>query len=121
MTGRLMVFDFDYTLIDENSDTYVVFELSKDPEAAKHRLSQASKQNAWTRGMDTEMRVLAEEGRLLKDLETCLAEIKMEPEIRNAMKHLSSEGWDVRILSDANTWFIPVILKANGVMEYVKA
>ena len=57
--SSLVVFDFDETLISVDSDRYVVQNLAGDQwSPLKQALIEASKQNQWTKGMDSAMMAL---------------------------------------------------------------
>ena len=52
--------------------------------------------------------------------EGCLQQIQVEPSLKSEILRLSGKGVDVRVLSDANTFFIDTILKSNG-LESIRA
>ena len=60
-SSRLLVLDFDWTVINCNSDTDVVEHFAGDEDelrAMRGRLNEAGKSDAWTKGMDAEMDLL---------------------------------------------------------------
>eukprot|EP00288_Rhodomonas_lens_P007509 CAMPEP_0177739676 /NCGR_PEP_ID=MMETSP0484_2-20121128/27154_1 /TAXON_ID=354590 /ORGANISM="Rhodomonas lens, Strain RHODO" /LENGTH=243 /DNA_ID=CAMNT_0019253757 /DNA_START=9 /DNA_END=740 /DNA_ORIENTATION=- len=115
----LVVLDFDFTVIDVNSDTFVVEKLSTETAQAMQRLKEASKENQWTAGMDREMACLHQRGVSIDQIESCLASVPIEPALKGVLTDLSSKDVEFRVLSDANTMFIEVILKANGLDQAV--
>ena len=61
LSSMLLVLDFDWTVINCNSDTDVVEHFAVDEDelrAMRARLNEAGKSDAWTKGMDAEMDLL---------------------------------------------------------------
>mmetsp|Transcript_37317 Transcript_37317/g.72868 ORF Transcript_37317/g.72868 Transcript_37317/m.72868 type:complete len:244 (-) Transcript_37317:131-862(-) len=117
--GHLVVFDFDHTMIGCNSDTWVVEKLSKRRDEVMGALGQAGQRNAWTQGMDEAMGSLHEDGVSLDSIRSCMEAIEIDEGIKASVLRATSQGGDVRVLSDANTLFIDWILKANGLSDSV--
>ncbi|KAF9082460.1 hypothetical protein BGX23_012450 [Mortierella sp. AD031] len=106
---RLFVFDFDWTLIDADSDYFVFEHLSA--ELSKIQLDAIGKVQ-WT---DLQQRLLGElfdRGITREDIERTLSSIPFAPERIEALKLMKEQGSDLYILSDANTVYIETILKA---------
>ncbi|KAK3846336.1 MAG: putative phosphatase-domain-containing protein [Linnemannia gamsii] len=106
---RLFVFDFDWTLIDADSD-YFVFE-HLNAELSKIQLNSIGKVQ-WT---DLQQRLLGElfdRGISREDIERTLSNISFAPERIEALKLMKEHDSDLYILSDANTVYIETILKA---------
>jgi pyridoxal phosphate phosphatase PHOSPHO2 len=110
----LIVLDFDWTVINSNSDTDVVEAFATNIDECRARLKEAGSARAWTNGMNTEMGMLHGKGTTVQEIEEYLMSIKIERELSDAIKLASASGAIIHILSDANTWFIDVILRANG-------
>ncbi|KAF9339751.1 hypothetical protein BGZ91_004827 [Linnemannia elongata] len=109
---RLFVFDFDWTLIDADSDYFVFEHLSA--ELSKIQLDSIGKVQ-WT---DLQQRLLGElfdRGVSREDIERTLANIPFVPERIEALKLMKEHGSDLYILSDANTVYIETILKAYNI------
>jgi len=107
-----VVFDFDWSLVNENSDTWVVERLAP---ALEPRLRIAEEGN-WTKTMDG---VLAEmtgpRGVTRHQLDAALASLPVDPAMLEAARHAAAApGTELRILSDANTHFITTILARHG-------
>eukprot|EP01024_Parvocaulis_polyphysoides_P066202 TRINITY_DN7756_c0_g1_i2.p2 TRINITY_DN7756_c0_g1~~TRINITY_DN7756_c0_g1_i2.p2 ORF type:complete len:305 (-),score=29.43 TRINITY_DN7756_c0_g1_i2:49-963(-) len=109
------LFDFDWTMIECNSDPYVIEGIGAKSEL--DRLQSIGEQ--WTKTVDwclvfaqTKLKVTVEEIR--QQLRT----IKMAQSLINAIKQISEEH-DVIILSDANQFFIDEILESNGLVENI--
>ncbi|KAG0314906.1 hypothetical protein BGZ97_008836 [Linnemannia gamsii] len=109
---RLFVFDFDWTLIDADSD-YFVFE-HLNAELSKIQLDSIGKVQ-WT---DLQQRLLGElfdRGVSREDIERTLTSIPFAPERIEALKLMKEQGSDLYILSDANTVYIETVLKAYNI------
>ncbi|KAG0280384.1 hypothetical protein BGZ95_010296 [Linnemannia exigua] len=106
---RLFVFDFDWTLIDADSD-YFVFE-HLNAELSKIQLNSIGKVQ-WT---DLQQRLLGElfdRGISKEDIERTLSSIPFASERIEALTLMKEHDSDLYILSDANTVYIETILKA---------
>ncbi|KAG0290453.1 hypothetical protein BGZ96_006077 [Linnemannia gamsii] len=109
---RLFVFDFDWTLIDADSDYFVFEHLSA--ELSKIQLGSIGKVQ-WT---DLQQRLLGElfdRGVSREDIEQTLSSIPFAPERIEALKLMKEQGSDLYILSDANTVYIETVLKAYNI------
>ena len=111
---HLVVFDFDWSLINENSDEYVVHAL--DPgggiwAAAEKKLAEGMQ---WTALMDWVAQELHAAGHTAADMQAALARVPMLPSVLCAVSIARAAGADMRILSDANTLYIRWILEALG-------
>ncbi|KAF9927952.1 hypothetical protein FBU30_002740 [Linnemannia zychae] len=105
---RLFVFDFDWTLIDADSD-YFTFE-HLNAELSKIQLDSIGKVQ-WT---DLQQRLLGElfdRGVSRENIERTLCSIPFAPERIEALTMMKEQGSDLYILSDANTVYIETILK----------
>ncbi|KAF8935759.1 phosphatase phospho-type [Dissophora ornata] len=109
---RLVVFDFDWTLIETDSDFWVIKtlggELSNEQEAPYQTM-------LWTDLQELLLGKLYDRGVTRQDLERTLREIPFTPEIIAALRLMKSEGAELCILSDANTFYIDTILKAHRI------
>ncbi|KAG0243143.1 hypothetical protein BGW41_002783 [Actinomortierella wolfii] len=109
---RLAVFDFDWTLIEADSDHWVMQALNpalRDAQIAEEEVVQ------WTDLQQKLLGELHEMGFRRSHLEAALRSIPFTPEMIETLKFLKSQGTDICILSDANTVYIDVILKAYGI------
>ena len=107
----LVVWDFDFSLINENSDTYVIRQL--DPTGllwaeADKKLHDGM---GWTQLMDWAVGELYSLGHNAEALSRILATIPVMRGAREAVRHASDSGAEQRILSDANTYYIDECLK----------
>ncbi|KAF8396474.1 hypothetical protein HHK36_018097 [Tetracentron sinense] len=113
MAGIVVVFDFDETIIECDSDDLVVQELGDTqlfnellPTLPFHIL------------MDRMMGEIHSQGKTIKDIAECLKRAPLHPRIIAAIKSAHALGCDLRIISDANTFFIETVLKHYGLMDY---
>ena len=114
---HLIVFDFDWSLVNENSDTYVVHAL--DPSgaiwaAAEKRLAQGMQ---WTALMDWVAGELHAAGHTAADMQAALARLPVLPSALAALSLARQHGAEMRILSDANSVYIAWILDALGLAD----
>lgn len=109
----LIVFDFDWSLIDCNSDTWVVDKLG-----AMERMKSFQGTLPWTQLMDRMMTELHNDGRTLEDIDRCLQMCPMEQEMVTSVKFAAELGCELQVVSDANSHFIKVILKRHGLEQY---
>ncbi|XP_059657079.1 thiamine phosphate phosphatase-like protein [Cornus florida] len=112
MAGIVVVFDFDKTIIDCDSDNWIVDELG---------LSQSFKQLLPTVPfnslMDRMMMELHSKGKTIEEIAECLRKVPLPSNIVSAIKSAHSFGCDLRILSDANVFFIETILEHHGLLD----
>jgi len=112
----IVVFDFDWSLINENSDTFVIRELSRDGRAW-NALNDNPDDLPWTALMDSCLGKLKEEGDAGKRaIADCIARIPVFPEMLEAIRTLGSKD-DVRmhIVSDANEYYIDSFMEHHGI------
>ncbi|PIA64346.1 hypothetical protein AQUCO_00100076v1 [Aquilegia coerulea] len=88
MAGIVIVFDFDKTIIDCDSDNWV----------------------------DTMMKGLHSQGRTIEDIAEILKSAPLHPSTISAIKSANALGCDLKIVSDANLFFIETILKHHDLM-----
>ncbi|KAK7325129.1 hypothetical protein VNO77_29228 [Canavalia gladiata] len=112
MAGIVLVFDFDKTIIDCDSDNWVVDELGFND-----LFNQLLPTMPWNTLMDRMMMELHSHGKTIEDIVQTLQRIPTHPRIIHAIKTAHALGCDLRIVSDANTLFIETILKQLGIRE----
>ncbi|KAJ8553283.1 hypothetical protein K7X08_023961 [Anisodus acutangulus] len=106
MAGIVVVFDFDKTIIDLDSDNWVVDELG-----ATDLFNQLLPTMPWNSVMDRMMNELHTQGKTIKDIEQVLKRAPVIPRVVPAIKAAHALGCDLRIVSDANLFYIETILK----------
>ncbi|KAG0246197.1 phosphatase phospho-type [Mortierella sp. GBAus27b] len=112
LSKRLFVFDFDWTLIDADSDHWVFEHLCE--ELYQVQLESVGKVQ-WT---DLQQRLLGElfdRGVSREDIERTLSQVPFAPEMIEALRLMKSQGAELYILSDANTVYIETALKAHNI------
>ncbi|RVX17078.1 Inorganic pyrophosphatase 2 [Vitis vinifera] len=112
MAGIVVVFDFDKTIIDVDSDNWVVDELG-----ATDLFNQLLPTMPWNSLMDRMMKELHSQGKTIDDIAEVLKRIPIHPRVVPAIKSAHALGCDLKIVSDANLFFIETILKHLGVMD----
>ncbi|KAL5975594.1 Inorganic pyrophosphatase 1 [Asimina triloba] len=112
MAGIVVVFDFDKTIIDCDSDNWVI-----DGLGATQLFEELLPTMPWNSLMDRMMRELHSQGKTIADIEECLKRAPLYPATISAIKSAHALGCDLRIVSDANLFFIETILKHHGLIE----
>ncbi|XP_052181340.1 inorganic pyrophosphatase 2 [Diospyros lotus] len=105
----VVVFDFDHTIIDDNSDTWVVEELG-----LTDLFNQLRRTMPWTSLMDRMMEELHSQGKTIDQIAECLRRVPIHPQTIAAITKSHALGCDLIIISDANQFFIETILKHYG-------
>ncbi|KAJ8755886.1 hypothetical protein K2173_024431 [Erythroxylum novogranatense] len=113
MTGIVVVFDFDKTIIDVDSDNWVVDELG-----FTDLFNQLLNTMPWNSVMDRMMREIHSHGKTVEDIEEVLKRVPIHPRVVPAIKSAHALGCELRIVSDANMFFIETILKHLGLRDY---
>ncbi|ONI15620.1 hypothetical protein PRUPE_3G052000 [Prunus persica] len=113
MAGIVVVFDFDKTIIECDSDNWVVDELG-----ATDLFNQLLPTMPWNSLMDRMMEELHSQGKTIEDIAEVLKRTPIHPRVVPAIKAAHALGCDLRIVSDANLFFIETILNHLGLEEY---
>ncbi|CAB4302943.1 unnamed protein product [Prunus armeniaca] len=113
MAGIVVVFDFDKTIIECDSDNWVVDELG-----ATDLFNQLLPTMPWNSLMDRMMKELHSQGKTTEDIVEVLKRTPIHPRVVPAIKAAHALGCDLKIVSDANLFFIETILKHLGLEEY---
>ncbi|XVE88907.1 hypothetical protein DITRI_Ditri19aG0106600 [Diplodiscus trichospermus] len=108
----VVIFDFDKTIIDCDSDNWVVDELG-----ATDLFNQLLPTMPWNSLMDRMMKELHSQGTKIEDIVAVLERTPIHPRIIQAIKAAHALGCDLKIVSDANVFFIQTILKHHGLRE----
>ncbi|CAI9757661.1 unnamed protein product [Fraxinus pennsylvanica] len=112
MAETVVVFDFDKTIIDIDSDNWVVDELG-----VTDLFNQLLPTMPWNSLMDRMMKELHAQGKTIEDIEEVLKRVPIHPRVVPAIKTAHSLGCDLRVVSDANLFFIETILNHLGIRE----
>ncbi|PIN02579.1 putative haloacid dehalogenase-like hydrolase [Handroanthus impetiginosus] len=112
MAEIMIVFDFDKTIIEVDSDNWVVDELG-----ATDLFNQLLPTMPWNSVMDKMINELHSQGKTIEDIKQVLRRAPIHPNIVPAIKKAHSLGCDLRIVSDANIFFIETILDHLGIKD----
>ncbi|KAJ8971103.1 hypothetical protein NQ314_000885 [Rhamnusium bicolor] len=118
MSRNLAVFDFDHTIINDNSDTAVMnlVDHSKIPKEVK----KLHRSDGWTAFMQGVFNTLHEHNikeECIKELITKLPPVEGMPELIKEINELLN--FDVIIISDSNSYFIDLWLEANDLTQNI--
>ncbi|KAJ8774066.1 hypothetical protein K2173_009497 [Erythroxylum novogranatense] len=113
MAGIVVIFDFDKTIVDVDSDNWVV-----DGLGFTDLFCQLLNTMPWNTLMDRLMREIHTQGKTIEDVEEVLKRIPIHPRVVPAIKSAHAMGCELRIVSDANVFFIETILKHLGLRDY---
>lgn len=110
----LLVFDFDWTMVDDNTDTWVLEKLGAS------EILKFSDNITWTKMMDKGMSRLYELGVSKEEIENCLHKIPLQSAMARIVRTVSkAQGCEVHIVSDANSFFISVILEKHNLSSSI--
>lgn len=111
VTAVVVVFDFDRTIIDWDSDDWVITKLGAAD--AFQRLRPTMR---WNPLMDRMMAELHARGKTPEDIRDCLRSAPLDTHVVSAVKKAAALGCDLKVVSDANTFFIETVLAHHGVL-----
>ena len=106
----LLVLDYDWSLINENSDTFVVQLLSR----ACYESVFRDRTKGWTETMDDAMLALHGAGFGAEDVRCAARSVPFFEEMRGIVEEAAARGFKVLVLSDANDVFIEEGLRGMG-------
>ncbi|KAJ3671090.1 hypothetical protein LUZ60_008516 [Juncus effusus] len=112
MMVAVVVFDFDKTLIECDSDNWVITQFG-----LSSLFDQLYPSLDWNSLMDRMMSELHARGKSIQDIADCLKKIPLDPHAISAIKSAYSLGCDLRVVSDANVFFIETVLKHHGIYD----
>lgn len=107
-----IVWDFDNSLIDCNSDTFIIKELDADVYAEFKKL-----RGDWTELMNIGMKMLHRAGYREKDMVNAFMNTRVDQDILQLIRNYHQKGVKMYIASDANTFFIHTILEHLNLLE----
>ena len=115
---NLFAFDFDHTLIDDNTDTFIL-EITDDVTPRTDFESWRNSEKGWIECMKLVFKRIHTLGVTPDQIESHMSKIKI-PEERLRILHFLSKQPDTEliIISDSNTVFIDSILKQHGIDKY---
>lgn len=108
--GIIVVFDFDKTIIDVDSDNWVVDSLGFTEEFERLLPTMP-----WNDLMDAMMGHLHAHGKTLGgDVAAALRAVPIDQRVPHTIRAARALGCDLRVLSDANAFFIDTVLDHHG-------
>ncbi|PON50420.1 Pyridoxal phosphate phosphatase-related [Parasponia andersonii] len=113
MAGTVVVFDFDRTIIDGDSDRWVITEMG-----LTQLFNELRPTMPWNSLMDRMMMELHSQGKTSSDIAECLRKAAIHPHIIAAIKSAHVLGCELRIISDANQFYIETILEHHDLLGY---
>ncbi|KAE9447077.1 hypothetical protein C3L33_21026, partial [Rhododendron williamsianum] len=117
-TTTVVVFDFDHTMIEDNSDTWVVEQMGLTPLFDQLRLVLFKENFCNLKSIDRMMEELHSRGKTIEEITECLRRVPMNPRVISAIRKAHSlPRCELRIISDANQFFIETILKQFGLFD----
>jgi pyridoxal phosphate phosphatase PHOSPHO2 len=116
---KLAAFDFDHTIINVNSDTYIDKLISNDDgKSYKYPKDIDALTKSWTHRMNSVFDLLHKDFNIKKDdFIKCLHQIKIDDEMKQLISNLSLNNYKIIIISDSNSIFIEEILRANNLLD----
>ncbi|KAJ4874999.1 Inorganic pyrophosphatase 1 [Raphanus sativus] len=108
----VVVFDFDKTIIDVDSDNWVIDELG-----FTDLFNQLLPTMPWNTVMDCMMKELHDQGKTIEEIKQALRTIPIHPRVVPAIKAAHALGCELRIVSDANMFFIETMVEHLGISE----
>ena len=110
----LAVFDFDHTLVDGNTDTWI----TKLYEDVKH--VQDNKDLCWTDRMAKVFQALHAKKFTKLDFEQCLQSLPFTKGMKELLYFIATEKIECIIISDSNSFFIKYLLEFGDITHCVK-
>ena len=122
-TTELVVFDFDETIVNCNSDTYINV-LAPGGTIPETIWNTFLDDNDWTAYMQQVFAYLAKAGVRQSDYQRCLATMPFVDSIKPLLEKLAqgtaNKRFEVIVISDANTFFINYTLECHQLDHVVK-
>ncbi|CAM9659271.1 unnamed protein product [Ascophyllum nodosum] len=110
----LVVWDFDWSLVNENSDSWVVEQLGEELTPEFRRL-QEEEHLGWTQIMSRQMRSLWEKGVKEDEIKKEMTRLPVFEEMLEAVRSAARAGASQAIVSDANKVFIEEFVHHHGI------
>jgi len=111
-----VIFDYDWTLINCNSDTFIFEQLWPERPAVVQELSKAGLQ--WTKAVDQAFQLLHEHVKpTTQQILDTVAHVPVQDGMLDAVRYAHEHGAALFIVSDANTAFIEAFLQAKGIRD----
>jgi pyridoxal phosphate phosphatase PHOSPHO2 len=118
ITTTAVIFDYDWSLINCNSDTYIFDQLWPErPTVVEEIYKDETKQ--WTKAVDRSLELLTQTKPDItpQHVLQCVARVPVQPCMLEAVQHAHDRNAKLFIVSDANTAFIDAFLKDQGMSD----
>ncbi|XP_044273548.1 pyridoxal phosphate phosphatase PHOSPHO2 [Varanus komodoensis] len=111
----LLVFDFDHTIVDENSDTWIV--KCAPGSMLPDEIKNSYQKGHWTEYMGRVFRYLGDNGIREEEMKKCMTTIPFTAGMKDLLDFIGKHKviFDCIIISDSNAVFIDWILEAANV------
>ncbi|CAH4036016.1 pyridoxal phosphate phosphatase PHOSPHO2-like isoform X1 [Pieris brassicae] len=113
--AKLAVFDFDHTIVDEDSDAIIISRLREKRPPPEYD----SGTRDWTPYMSVVFEHAFSAGFHPSEILDSIASMRPTPGMRELITTLAEQGWDVVILTDANTVFVNHWIKTNELQDAI--
>lgn len=115
---NLLIFDFDWSLVNENSDTWVIEQCAPQ---IYDNVKALRCNMQWTVLMNHAVNLMmTQHGVSLVDIAAALHRIPVFDEVIDILTYCHHQGIDMAIISDANTYYIDEILNHLNIRQYFK-
>ncbi|KAK7692568.1 hypothetical protein QCA50_004198 [Cerrena zonata] len=114
---QLIVYDFDWSMADQDSDRWIFEVLAPD---LRRKMKNLKNEVQWTDLVASSLRELHARGTPREDIEHALRIMPFHPAMARAVKTLKAQATPQTkflCLSNANSVFIPTILKEKGLED----
>ncbi|XP_056633294.1 pyridoxal phosphate phosphatase PHOSPHO2-like [Diorhabda sublineata] len=117
MEKKLAVFDFDHTIVQDNSDVVAINLI--DPKKIPPELKKLHKSDGWTLFMQEIFQLLHKYDIKEDKIKSVIVSLEEVEGMGKLIRKLKELNFDVIIISDSNTYFINAWLEANNLSQYV--
>lgn len=121
----LLVWDFDHTIVDCNSDEYIPSQFSDVRDVQSHFIELMGSGFSWHKCVEIQMSFAVSNGASLSSIKEAAAKMPYLIEVKKSLEDITSlDPEDTRIkphqviLSDGNTAFIETFLKYNNMLHH---
>ena len=119
--GTVVIFDYDWTLIDTNSDTWIIEQLHEPTHASIMRRAR-TRRGQWTQLMDEALVEMQANGVSIEAIRECASRVPFHPDMLEGAKFAAGlPSTSVHVISDANTTYIESFLEAQGLRGRVQS
>lgn len=119
ISRKLIAFDFDHTIVDDNTD--IVVRDMLDKEKISDDVKKLYKNSGWIPYMQEIFHILHENNFTRSEIKACIEKIPEVAGSKDLLKRLHETGTiDTIIISDSNSEFIKYWCDYNNVSKYIK-